>query len=105
MRVLTKIKPILGKHGEFNAWQQIPNIRGVHDPETRRLLSVSPKATLELTYDTGEKSLLVFPIGRYIRITATQDNRNNLVWATLYNEKDLKKDSEHPESNPDEDLV
>lgn len=104
MQVKTRKSPILGKDGNYAMWIRIPNIPGEHDPDTRRLLSISKHSTVEITYDNDEKSLLVFPIGRYITIIASRDNRNQTIWITNYNDKDLREASEHPTKNPDENL-
>ena len=104
LEIKTQKSPVLGKSGNFPAWIQIPNIPGEHYPETRRLLSVSKHATLEITSDNEDAHLLVFPIGRYITITADRDNRNQQIWVTKYNDKDTRDESEHPERNPDENL-
>lgn len=104
MKITTRELPILGKDGEYSIWVRIPNIPGSHSSDTIRLLSISKHSTIEIKPDDEGASLLVFPIGRYITITPTIDNKNQKVWVTYYNPKDLKKDSEHPETNPNENL-
>jgi len=104
LEIKTQKPPVLGMHGSQSAWIQIPNIPNNDYHGTKRWLSVSPHATLEIKQDTGEVHFLVFPIARYITTTKTEDASRNTVWITIYNDKDPKKDSEHPEINPNENL-
>jgi len=104
LEITTRKRPVLGKDGNYPAWIQIPNIPGTHSRDTQRLLSVSKHSTLEIKPDNEDAFLLVFPIGRYITIIATRDNRNDTVWVTRCNDKDTKKESEPPIKNPDDDL-
>ena len=103
MEITTLKKPIFGKT-DYPRWIQIPHTPGQGDPFTQGWLSVSKHSNLELKPDNEDSFVLVFPIGRYITITPTQNNRNQKVWITRYNEEDVRKESEQPTKNPDDDL-
>ena len=104
-QITTHSPPILGKNENYPAWIQIPNIPGHNDHYTQRLLSVSTHSAIEVKLDDKEQNLhLVFPISRYVEVIKTEDNTNRKCWVISYNDKDLKRDSEDLERNPDEDL-
>ena len=107
MRIKSFKKPILGKSidndEKFSNWIDVSGLTAKYLGD-KILLSVSPNATIQITDRNKKKFILKFFICRFVQIINSGDLRGKKIFIIKFNKKDLKLDSEFPESDKNESL-